>query len=74
MSDLGHYVCSESVAAERARAIITICELGNLFVASWECSCGAASEEPVAGEATTIAIAVELGRRNYQAHCAIAHC
>jgi|GEM_PF-4167010 len=71
MSDLGHYVCSESVAAARAHAMLTICELGEHFVASWECSCGAENLENL--EAHTIGIAVQLGRDNFREHCAAEH-
>lgn len=67
MSDLGRYICSESLPFGRYHAIITVCEASERFVATWKCSCGAECEAPA--DTPIIAGAFEQTRNSFMAHC-----
>lgn len=55
----------------RQTAHLAIHRLDDTILATWECSCGKSSLEPVKG--LNIAAVIELGRRDYWGHCAEVH-
>ncbi len=70
MSILGHIVCSDAVDINGESGFIKICRAGDLFVATWECSCGAISD-PL--QAATLEDAVGAGKENYLTHSETVH-
>jgi hypothetical protein len=71
MTPTSAFVCSETITYQAEAAVLVISYVNDRFVASWECTCGLRSLEPIV--AAQLVTAFDLSRQNYYSHCQVLH-
>jgi hypothetical protein len=71
MEESGSPIATDFLTIGAHSTVVVVRRRGALFVAHWECSCGAHSAELLPGLLAPVVL--DAGKRSYRAHCAKAH-
>jgi hypothetical protein len=71
MEEFGRPIATDFLAISAHSTVVVVGRRGALFVASWECSCGAHSADLLPGLLAPVVL--EAGKRDYRTHCTKAH-
>jgi len=66
-----NYITSEFISIGGHSTLLVVRHCGDIYVATWQCSCGACSRMMISSQLARAAIEAES--RDYRKHCADVH-